>query len=223
MGLQGSCALAPWLHACSPGSACSGIIRYDPWPLRFLLPRRPCHQSSLRPAGRYPKDFLAVLSGETLTPLRADASTATPANAPTSRVSDVSWTSLVSVREQYTAGSGAVSSGERYPPFAARRSLRLFGSWNCCPTNSGQLYPTLQVSSRPTRSGEPGPTSHLVDADEWVPDSAARFRDDKLWVWSHGASRCTLRFPFIRSSRRKLGSRAAWSGARCPGSRLSSG
>ena len=156
MGLQGAYALAPWLHACSPGSACSGIIRYDPWPLRFLLPRRPCHLSSLRPAGRYPKDFLAVLSGETLTPLRADASTATPANAPTSRVSDVSWTSLVSVREQYMSGWGAVSSGRGCPTFLRAMSLRVFGSWNCCPTNSGQLYPPFSCSVLRSSRRKPG-------------------------------------------------------------------
>ncbi len=57
-----------------------GPNRPSPWTLRFHIPRRPCCRSSFRPAGRYPKDFLAVLSGETLTPLRADASTATPAN-----------------------------------------------------------------------------------------------------------------------------------------------
>ena len=171
MGLQGSYALAPWLHACSPGSACSGIIRYDPWPLRFLLPRRPCHQSPLRPAGRYPKDFLAVLSGgqtSALTPRRPRRPLHRHPELRTSR------TSLMSVREQYMSASGAVSSGECYPPFAARRSLRLFGSWNCCPTNSRQRYPPF---SR----------------------------------------------PFIRSSRRKPGSRAACSGACNPGSRLSSG
>ena len=65
-----------------------------------------------------------MLSGETLTPLRADASTATPANAPTSRVSDVSWTSLATVREQYTAGSGAVSSGRRCPTLLEAKGLK---------------------------------------------------------------------------------------------------
>ena len=65
-----------------------------------------------------------MLSGETLTPLRADASTATPANAPTSRASDVSWTSLVSVRMQYMSASGAVSSGRRCPTLVEAKGLK---------------------------------------------------------------------------------------------------
>jgi hypothetical protein len=40
----------------------------------------------------------------------------------------------------------------------------------------GQPHPLL--SSRPKRSGEPGPTHRLVQGAEWVPDSASRFRDD---------------------------------------------
>ena len=65
-----------------------------------------------------------MLSGETLTPLRADASTATPANAPKSRVSDVSWTSLVSVRVQYMSGWGEVSSEGRCPTLLEAKGLK---------------------------------------------------------------------------------------------------
>jgi hypothetical protein len=44
-----------------------------------------------------------------------------------------------------------------------------------CPAKSHRL------SSRLKRSVRPGPTHWLVQEDKWVPDSAARFRDDKRW------------------------------------------
>ncbi len=100
-----SLSLAPWLHARSPGSACSGVIRNEPLDPPVSDPRRQCHRRSLHPAGRYPKDLLAWLSGERKA-LRADASMATPANAPPPRVSDVSWTSLAMVRDAVYAGLG---------------------------------------------------------------------------------------------------------------------
>ena len=74
-----------------------------------------------------------------------------------------------------------------------------------------------RLSSWPKRSGEPGPTHPRRQGEAWVPDSAARFRDDKLWMWPRGASSMHPTFPFIRSSRRKPGSRAAWSGGCNPG------
>ena len=163
-----------------PVQRVQGLSEMTPWTLRFHIPRRQCHRRSLHPAGRYPKDLLAWLSGERKA-LRADASMATPANAPPPRVSDVSWTSLAIVRTQYTPGFGAVSSGERYPPFWRARWLMGWEFWKSYAADLIHHFPTLQVSSRPRRSGEPGPTSHLVDADEWVPDSAARFRDDRRW------------------------------------------
>jgi hypothetical protein len=46
-------------------------------------------------------------------------------------------------------------------------------------SGGGQPHPPL--SSRPKRSVEPGPTHRLVQVDEWVPDSASRFRDDSRW------------------------------------------
>ena len=108
--------------------------------------------------------------------LRADASMATPANAPPPRVSDVSWTSLAMVRAQYTPGFGAVSSGERYPPFWRARWLMGWEFWKSCAADLIHLYPTFRVSSRPQRSGEPGPTHRLRQGEKWIPDSAPRFR-----------------------------------------------
>ena len=170
-----SLSLAPWLHARSPGSACSGVIRNEPKDPPVSHPRRQCHRRSLHPAGRYPKDLLAWLSGERKA-LRADASMATPANAPPPRVSDVSWTSLAMVLGQYMSGSGAVSSGERYPPFLIASALGERGFWKSYAAVLYPFYPTLRVSSRPDPGSaqrypgeEPGPTLRHRQGEKWVP------------------------------------------------------
>src|SRR5690606_29017094 len=97
--------------------------------------------------------------------LRADASMATPANAPPPRVSDVSWTSLAMVRTQYTPGFGAVSSGERHHPFWRAGWVTGREVWQSCPAALGQLFPTLcaHLGRVPRAGGGPdGRFAHFV-------------------------------------------------------------
>ena len=114
-----------------------------------------------------------MLSGETLTPLRADASTATPANAPTSRVSDVSDLPRV--------GAGAV-----YVSFGRRKFWGVLS-----PISNTQIVEIV--------------------------------RELELLSYEFGTAPSYTSGSFIRSSRRKPGSRAACSGGRNPGSRLAPG
>ena len=73
-----------------------------PWPLRFLIPRRLCRRSSFRPAGRDPKDFLAVLSGG----IAPSALTLRRPRRPLHRHPELrtSRTSLMSVQGEYRMG-----------------------------------------------------------------------------------------------------------------------
>ena len=72
----------------------SGFTPPEAVPSKFASPRR-----------TLPEGLPRWLTGqEILTSRRADASMATPANAPTSRVSDVSWTSLVLVHVGFSMG-----------------------------------------------------------------------------------------------------------------------
>ena len=73
------------------------------------------------------------------------------ADAQTSRGSDVSWTSLMSARGQYTSVAGPVGSGGRCPTVFRRRSLNSFAEIFGRPTNSVQRYPPISlVALRPS-------------------------------------------------------------------------
>ena len=125
VGLQDSFALAPWLHARSPGSACSGVIRNEPLDPPVSDPRRQCHRRSLHPVGRYPKDLLAWLSGRKYlcSPALTRRWPRRPMHhRPEFRTSP--WTPLATVRTQYMSVSGAVSSGGRCSTLLETKALK---------------------------------------------------------------------------------------------------
>ena len=70
---------------------------------------------------------------------------------------------------QYTPGFGAVSSGERYPPFLIARALGERGFSKSYAAVLSHHFPTLRVSSRPQRSEEPG----RLTSSKPLPESAS--------------------------------------------------
>jgi len=76
--------------------------------------------------------------------LRADASTATPATAPTSRASDVSWTSLVLVREQYRLRLGRRRFWEALSYTFGNQGFEIRRGLISPSSESRRRYPTLQ-------------------------------------------------------------------------------
>ena len=106
-----------------PVQRVQGLSEMNPRTLRFHIPGGNVIAVRFTPRDAT-RRTCSLGCPERFDPLRADASMATPANAPPPRVSDVSWTSLAKVREQYMSVSGAVRSGRRCPTLLEAKGLK---------------------------------------------------------------------------------------------------